>query len=151
MHNWVGWAKWNFIFITFIKFAPESIPQIARFCFENTKFSSFWPCLRQHSPQTNMCMQGKKIGGLSVTKAITKWAAFGYLFLKFQPIRGLWVKNFQNSGHLDSVTLWLWVTIFGKNRGFWADVGGWKYRVKCVAVGVYHCLYVSDPTLVWYS
>ena len=47
---------------------------------------------------------------------------------------------------LDSVKkIGLWVTIFGKNRGFGLMLGG--ENKECVAVGAYHCLYGSDSPI----
>ena len=61
---WVGWAhkNWDFFlifFTAFSAFAPECIHQIVRFCFKNTKFSSFWgdnpldtPCVQWYTIQS---------------------------------------------------------------------------------------------------
>ena len=54
-----------FFFIAFIKFAPKSIHQIARFCFKKTEFSSSPQILSVHtriyflnlSPATGMSMK----------------------------------------------------------------------------------------------
>ena len=62
----------------------------------------------------------QKIGVLSVTKAI-KIGAFG-----FQPIRGFWLKNFQNSGQCEKNRT------LGDNflvkTGVWGWCRGWKNK-----------------------
>ena len=71
-----------------------------------------------------MCMQGKKIGGLSVTKVIKKKkktaAAFGYLSNSSR----LGVLSEKISKILDSDKNRTWGYNFWQKQGFLADVGG---------------------------
>ena len=149
MRNWVGWAcRTKILFSSpllnlhlkvFTKLL-DSVSRIQNFPASDRVWGSNIPL-----KQTCVCKakkwgsfsdkSHKKIGGIWVpfSQIPADYGSLSEKFPKFWTLRQCDKNNF-------------W-----QKQGFWADVGGWKYRVKCVAVGAYHCLYVSDLPLVWYS